>query len=156
MSNISIVEVEPQLVIGIRRIGSYELLPSMFPELFHFAVGNNIEIVGPPVFVTHETSEEEAAKAASEGNADMEVVVPVSKRIEDTDTVKCYELAGGKMVKTIHKGPYAECGPTYQELFSWMAENGYVVVGPMREVYLNDPFEVAPEDILTEIYAPIE
>ncbi|MCD4807132.1 MAG: GyrI-like domain-containing protein [Methanococcoides sp.] len=156
MSDISIVAIEPQLVIGIRRIGSYELLPEMFPEIFQFAVGNNIEIAGPPIFVMHETSEEDALNANSEGNADLEVVIPVSEKIEDTGNVKCYELPGGKMAKILHKGPYEDCGPTYHELFTWLAENGFAIIGPMREVYLNDPQEVAPEDILTEIYAPVE
>ncbi|WP_305065386.1 GyrI-like domain-containing protein [Methanococcoides sp.] len=156
MSDISIVEIEPQLVIGIRRIGSYELLPEMFPEIFQFAVGNNIEIAGPPIFVMHGTSEEDALRANSEGNADLEVVIPVSEKIGDTGSVKCYELPGGKMAKTIHKGPYEECGPTYQALFAWLAENGFAILGSMREVYLNDPQEIAPEDILTEIYAPVE
>jgi AraC family transcriptional regulator len=30
------------------------------------------------------------------------------------------------------------------------------LVGPTREIYLNDPGEVPPEEILTDIYAPIE
>jgi len=30
------------------------------------------------------------------------------------------------------------------------------MAGPIREIYLNDPFEVPKEELLTEIYAPIE
>ncbi|WP_305791978.1 GyrI-like domain-containing protein [Methanococcoides sp. AM1] len=30
------------------------------------------------------------------------------------------------------------------------------ITGPTREVYLNDPAEVSPEEILTEIYAPVD
>nr|WP_239451403.1 GyrI-like domain-containing protein [Methanosarcina horonobensis] len=37
-----------------------------------------------------------------------------------------------------------------------MTENGKIITGPVREVYLNDPREVQPEEILTEIYAPLE
>jgi AraC family transcriptional regulator len=29
------------------------------------------------------------------------------------------------------------------------------VAGPTREVYLNDPKEVPPDELLTEIYAPV-
>ena len=60
------------------------------------------------------------------------------------------------MAKTVHKGPYEECGPTYENLFKWIGENGKKITGPTREVYLNDPREVPKEEILTEIYAPIE
>ena len=60
------------------------------------------------------------------------------------------------MAKIIHKGPYHECQPTYETLYSWIEQKGKRIVGPVREVYLNDPNEVSSEDILTEIYAPIE
>jgi AraC family transcriptional regulator len=60
------------------------------------------------------------------------------------------------MAKTHHKGPYEECGPTYEKLFAWLAANGKKIVGPTRELYLNDPHEVPPEEILTEIFAPVE
>jgi effector-binding domain-containing protein len=59
------------------------------------------------------------------------------------------------MAKTVHKGPYQECSSTYERLFSWLDENNQKIVGPIREAYLNDPREVAPEEILTMIYVPI-
>lgn len=40
-----------------------------------------------------------------------------------------------------------------KKMFSWIAENGKMISGPVREVYLNDPREVNPDEILTEIYA---
>ena len=60
------------------------------------------------------------------------------------------------MAKIMHKGPYEDCGATYGKLFAWLQKNGKRMNGPTREVYLNDPREVPPEEILTEIYAPIE
>lgn len=60
------------------------------------------------------------------------------------------------MAKIIHKGPYEECAPTYEKLFSWIAENGIGIFGHVREVYLNDPQEVQPDEVLTEIYAPLD
>ncbi|WP_091688650.1 GyrI-like domain-containing protein [Methanococcoides vulcani] len=156
MSDIGIVEVEPQLVIGMRKTGKYEQIAVMLPELFQYTFDKGIEITGGPIFVCHEAGEEEAMKADREGTADIEVAIPIANRVEDTEIVKCYELPGGKMVKTIHKGPYEECGPTYQELFAWIAEKGLNITGPTREVYLNDPAEVPPEEILTEIYAPVD
>ena len=35
-------------------------------------------------------------------------------------------------------------------------EKGLTITGPTREIYLNDPMEVPPEEILTEIYAPVD
>jgi effector-binding domain-containing protein len=60
------------------------------------------------------------------------------------------------MAKIVHKRPHQECEPTYEKLFAWIEESGRRLVGPTREVYLNGPQEVPPEELLTEVYAPIE
>ncbi len=60
------------------------------------------------------------------------------------------------MAKIVHKEPRQECDPTYEKLFAWIEESGERLVGPTREVYLNDPQEVPPEELLTEVYTPIE
>ena len=59
------------------------------------------------------------------------------------------------MARVVHKGPYEQCASTYKALFAWIAQNHKKVIGPIREVYLNDPKKVAAEEILTEIYAPV-
>jgi len=150
----NVVEVEPQLVCGIRKKGPYKLIAELLPKIYEYAESKGAEFTGSPVFVCHETAEQ-AMEANEKANADVEVGAPIAKKIEETDEIKCYTLAGGKMVKTIHKGPYEDCGPTYEKMFKWIIDNGYAVTGPTREYYLNDPREVSPKDILTEIYAPI-
>jgi effector-binding domain-containing protein len=99
---------------------------------------------------------EEAEKANEEGTADVEIAVPVDRKIDDAGEIRCYELPGGTMAKIVHQGPYEECTATYERLFAWIGAQGKRIAGPIREIYLNDPREVAPEEILTEVYAPIE
>ncbi len=156
MDDINIVNVEKQLVLGMRKRGRYGDMAVMIPQVFEHATTHNIPITGPPVSICHETTAEEAVKADEEGNADVDVAIPVSRRTDETDEIKCYELPGGRMAKIMHKGPYEDCGATYGKLFAWLQKNGKRMNGPTREVYLNDPREVPPEEILTEIYAPIE
>jgi len=153
---IRIVEVQPQMVLGMRKKGKYEEIGMMIPKVCQFAEESGVQIQGPPIFGCHEMTVEESKKADEEGNADVTVAVPVSGKVEGTDEIKCYELPGGKMAKIVHKGPYQECEFTYEKLFAWLGQRGKRVVGPTREVYLNDPREVPPEELLTEIYAPIE
>ena len=152
---ISVVNVKPQLVLGMRKTGPYQNIAVMIPQICQFAAQNGIQMIGPPLYICHETSPEEAMKADKEGNADVEVAVPIAMRGKETEEIKCYELPGAKMAKIIHKGPYREETATYLKLFAWLEENGKTVVGPMREVYLNDPHEVSEEELLIEIYAPI-
>jgi len=75
--------------------------------------------------------------------------------MQDTGDIKCHELQGVKWRKWSIKGTTKQCGSSYEALFTWIAQNGKQITGHIREVYLNDPHEVPPEEILTEIYAPI-
>ncbi len=154
MSEIDIVEIPTQLVVGMRRRGTYAQLGEMIATVWRFAAGSGAQIQGRPTFICHETPKE-AMKANEQANADVEVVVPVAKKVTGTDRVTCYELPGGAMARILHKGPYEQSAPTYKRLFAWLAENHKRIVGPTREVYLNDPRKVPPEEILTEIYAPV-
>ncbi len=140
----------------MRKRGEYADIAAMIPKVCQFAVQKGVQIQGRPTFVCHEMGAEEAMKADKEGTADVEVAVPVSGRVEGSDEVSCYALACGKMAKTVHKGPYQDCGPIYENLFAWLAENGKEIAGPTREVYLNDPNEVPQAEILTDMYVPIE
>jgi len=154
MEEITIVDVKPQLVAGIRKRGHYREIAEMLPKLYKYAAEKGAKFVGMPTFICHETAEE-VIEADKTGNADIEVAAPIASKIEETEEIKCYELSGGKMAKIVHKGPYDKCGPAYEKLFSWIQHKGKKIVGPTREVYLNDPREVGPEETLTEIYAPI-
>lgn len=156
MEEITVVEVQPQLVLGMRKRGPYGTIAMMIQELCEFAFALDIQMIGPPIFICHEMTPEQAMEADATGTADVEVAIPIAEKIEGPGEIKCYELPGGKMARTIHKGPYEECGPTYEKLFAWLAKNGKKIVAPTREMYLNDPHEVPLEEILTEIYAPIE
>lgn len=154
MSEVSITEVQSHLVVGVRKRGTYAEIGEMIATVWRFAAGSGAQIQGRPTFICHETPKE-AKKANEQNNADVEVVVPVAKKVPCTDRVRCYELPGGQMAKITHQGPYEQCAGTYKKLFTWIAENHKKIVGPTREVYLNDPRKVPPEEILTEIYAPI-
>jgi effector-binding domain-containing protein len=158
MSEVTIVEIPIQRVLGMRRKGPYREISVILPKLFEFIFSKNIQIAGSPIYICHETSPEEVQKADKDGNADIEVAVPISgsSGISGNKEIQEYELPGGKMARIIHKGPYENCGPAYEELFSWISKKGKRISGPTREAYLNDPREVPPEEILTEIYAPID
>ena len=154
MSEVVITDVAPQLVVGMRKRGTYAQIRPLLLTVRVYIAAAGAEIVGPPAFICHETPKN-VVKANLQHNADVEVVIPVSKRIEEVEEITCYELAGGPMARIIHKGPYERSARAYKTLFAWIAENHRKIAGPMREVYLNDPKEVAPEELLTEICAPV-
>jgi len=155
MDEISITNVPDQNVISIRKQGSYGIIPQLLQSVYEYAISQGAEFTGPPMYICHEQCVEEIKKADEDGTADIEIAIPLGKEIEATEEIKYYQLKGGSMAKILHKGPYTQCEATYQKLFHWIQQQGKMITGPTREVYLNDPHEVEEEDILTEIYAPI-
>lgn len=155
MDEVTTVKLKPQVVLGTKKTGSYKEIPQLLGKLFGYAEANGIECSGAPIFVCHEITIEQVCEAEKNTSAELEVCFPLAKKVVGSEDFPCYKLAGGEFAKILHKGPYEECGPAYQKLYSWIAAQGKKVTGPVREVYLNDPREVKKEEILTEIYAPI-
>jgi effector-binding domain-containing protein len=155
MDEIEIVELPPQAVLGLRRRGPYTQIPEMLMEVFAVIMEKGAIPAGPPVSIYRETSVAEVEQSVAAGSADLEVAFPVANRVKPEGDVEYYELPGGRFARVLHRGPYEGCTPTYERLFAWLAERGLAITGPIREAYLNDPSEVAPDEILTEIYAPV-
>jgi len=155
MDEVTTVKLKPQFVLGTKKAGSYKEIPQLLCKLFEYAQENKVDCAGAPVFVCHEISIEEVCEAEKSKSAQLEVCLPLAKKVAGSKDFPCYKLAGGEFAKILHKGPYEDCGPAYQKLYAQIAAQGKKVTGPVREVYLNDPREVKKEEILTEIYAPI-
>ena len=58
MDEITIIDVKPQLVIGMRKRGKYEQISEMIPKICQYTETKGLKISGPPVFICHETSPE--------------------------------------------------------------------------------------------------
>jgi effector-binding domain-containing protein len=54
----------------------------------------------------------------------------------------------------VHTGPYAKAHETILRLMEWMKAKGYTAHGPVLERYLNNPMQVKPEELRTEIWIP--
>ena len=155
MDEVTLRNIPAQRVLGIHRKGEFNLITPMMLVIFNYLEDNKIDITAPPIFLWHEKSLNEAEREDARGTADIEVVVPVAERVEDAGEIKCYKLPGATMAAILHRGPYDECRETYERLFAWLDEHSMPVIGPIREVYLNDPSEIPREDLLTQIYAPV-
>ncbi len=155
MDDITIVEVGARQVLGMKKSGTYQLIPELLMKIYEFTIEKKIPISGAPVFLCHEVTPETVKEARENGTATIEVAWPVSGNVKGTKDMKVYELPGGKMVHTVHRGPYDSCEPTYLKIFAWIESRGLRISGPIREVYPNDPREVKPEEIITEIFVPV-
>ncbi|MEM6730840.1 MAG: MerR family transcriptional regulator, partial [Myxococcota bacterium] len=82
------------------------------------------------------------------GRIAVKACIGVSEPVPDliTETLPEVEVAW-----LVHRGSYDTLGLAYHALDAWSQSRGHARAAPMREVYLNDPGEVAPEDLLTEV-----
>ncbi|UJR79826.1 MerR family transcriptional regulator [Sandaracinus amylolyticus] len=53
-----------------------------------------------------------------------------------------------------HVGPYSELALAHDALWSWADANG-IESGAIREIYVNDPDEVAEGDLVTDVLLPL-
>ncbi|MGB1237576.1 MAG: AraC family transcriptional regulator [Pseudomonadales bacterium] len=67
-------------------------------------------------------------------------------------------LAAGEYAVLQFRGPYAGLHVAYEWLYgTWLPNSGRIPDNqPVYEEYLNDPRETAPEDLLTNIYVPLQ
>jgi effector-binding domain-containing protein len=89
-------------------------------------------------------------------NLDIEMGFPVAKQLPDNGDIKAREIPAGKMASCIHVGPYSDMAPAYDELTSWIEENGYEATGMAYEFYLNDPGRTPPKELRTQILLPLK
>ena len=87
----------------------------------------------------------------------VDVAIPVSGKISVTDSdAEIRNLPAVTVLSLVHKGPYDSIGLAYKKLIEYANANDIELTGPFRELYLNDPQETAPENIMTEIQAPLQ
>lgn len=154
--DIALVDVPAIEVLGTKKKGTYTLIPELLMNVYAFIQKEKITIVGPPVFLCHETSPQAVMEANEKGTATVEVAWPITGTPRGSGDIRMYHLPGGTMVHAVHKGPYDSCEPTYLQVFAWIENRGLRIGGPIREVYPNDPQKVRHEDIITDIYVPVQ
>lgn len=66
-------------------------------------------------------------------------------------------IAGGEYAMTTHVGPYDRLGISYSQLLGqWLPRSGRTLrSAPCFEVYMNSPENTEPEELVTDIYAPL-
>ena len=96
------------------------------------------------------------AVAAEDLRSAAAVIVQPDTPVEDPLTESAVQ--GGRSAVLTFKGPYAGLREAYLYLYGdWLAQSGAEPRDePPYEVYLNDPSDTAPEDLLTEICVPLK
>lgn len=150
--DVQITEVAPQRVAATKvhtnlsRIG--DDIGAGFGALMMAMGREGISPAGVPLIVYPEVIDDETG-------GDLEICVPIGGDFSGDAKVYSRELEGGSMATTVHHGPYEQIALAYHTLTGWISEHGHEIAGPPREIYLNDPQTVPPEELLTRVEFPI-
>jgi len=148
---VTIKKLEPQLALCLRRVmPSYYDEGSLWEEMCaHTDTLKDTQFAGPPMTIFHDGEYKDK-------DIDMELAMPVTDRIAESGDIKLRTLPGHEQVASIlHKGPFDSIHSAYQFMLKWVEQNNYRLAGPDRVLYLIDPKEVPPDEILQELQLPI-
>lgn len=87
--------------------------------------------------------------------ADVIATTARAKALPAGDRIRFDTLDEGTAAQVMHRGPYADEGPTIAALHRFIADERLDVTGRHHEIYLSDPRRVAPEPMRTIIRQPV-
>ncbi|RDL51571.1 Multiple antibiotic resistance protein MarA [Ensifer sp. M14] len=154
MYEVTLKEIDSFDLVGVAHTGSYMGIGKAFETLYGTLFSRNLfrpdmEMVGiylddPELVATDKLRSFACVTARQALPADA----PLTPQTLD----------GGRYAVLRHKGPYADMPLAYQWLYgTWLPQSGREVRDSlMFEKYLNNPRDVPPTELLSEIYLPLK
>jgi AraC family transcriptional regulator len=86
------------------------------------------------------------------------MLVTVGEGFVPQGAIGVQTIPGGEYAMLTHLGAYQKLGESYAKLLGqWLPRSGRELRStPCFEIYLNAPDTTDPEDLITDIYAPLE
>jgi effector-binding domain-containing protein len=137
-------------VAYINHTGTYTKIPEYIQEIGQWVMDKGLEMTGM-VYGTYYNSPDEV----TEDELQYEIGFSFGGEAQEEGKVKIKEIPEHLVLTAIHKGPYTEVGPVIHDLAEYAITQGYEIVGPITEVYLNDPSLVGENELLTEVQFPV-
>ena len=150
---IEIKTIAPRPYVGVRRIVKHDGLgpacAEILPRLAAWLGAKGVQPDGPPMIVYHSVD-------TATGDFDVAPAFFVRAPVASEGDITTGETAGGEALCALHVGPYSTLGETWSAVFARAASLQRPVTKSSWEVYLTTPADVAPADLRTEIYVPID
>ena len=146
------VEIEPMRVHGLEHRGDYQKIGQTFERLHEHenALG---EHHAPLVAIYYDDPHNVPADKL------RAVAGVISKEDLNTsdDSIKEVEIPGGKYAMASVVGPYAKLGRAWEQFYGDIFKTGLKTKADLCfERYINTPEDTAPDDLITELYAPLQ
>lgn len=144
-------QVPQRNTLSIRTTTRAENLPQVIGkslwQIMDYLSSEGVQPAGPPFALYHNMDM---------SKLDVEMGFPINEELPGDDEVKPSSIPAGEAAVDIHLGPYETMEATYNRMIAALQEQGLEMDTFMYEFYLNDPGEVSPEEIQTEIFMPIK
>lgn len=153
LAELEVRRLEPVRFAYVSRVGPYMEAGAAFGEIFAWAMPRGAwDFKSPAIGVYYDDP-----GAVDVEKLRFEAGLPVHAGVEGDGAVRIRIIPGGEFAVARHTGPYWRLGETYTMLYArWLPDCGREPADvPCVERYLNNPRQVAEQDLLTEVCAPL-
>jgi len=151
---VEIRDLETLRVAFSRHVGPYDGCGATWDRLLTWAgseglVGQDTRFIG----MCHDDPEITPA-----GRVRYDACITIDRDVVPAGEFGVQTVAGGPHARTSHFGPYGELARTYVRLVGqWAPRSGRELRPlPCLEMYLNSPESTEPEDLVTDVFLPLE
>lgn len=151
---VEIQHLKPMRVAYLRHVGPYNAVSSTWDRLLT-VMGKDGYLGGSPMMlgICHDDPE-----VTPPSKIRYDACITVDEEFQPTGEIQVQAVEGGEYARTTHTGPYSDLGKTYVAfLGGWLPRSGRELRNaPCFEVYVNDPQSTPPDELMTDIYAPLK
>jgi AraC family transcriptional regulator len=152
--NVIIKHLKPMRVAFMRHTGPYNEVGKTWDQ-FMMLLGKDGFLGGACQFIG--ISHDDPAVTAPD-KLRYDACATVDEKFRAQGEIGAQTIAGGDYAVMTHFGPYTKLGKSYAELLGqWLPRSGRRLRSvPCLEIYFNSPDDAEPEDLVTDIHAPLE
>lgn len=117
-----------------------------FNKLLNKITTEKLSVLSKPMVLFHSKEFNE------DGFLDIEFAIQVKEIITGTR-----DFEPNLCLRSTHKGSYSGLSSIYSKQLSYAERKGFIVTGPLFEIYITDPSQVDEENLyITEVYLPVK
>lgn len=154
MYDVEIRDVAERKLAALQHQGAYYEIGKTFQSLYAMIGSRGLfpHIAHGVALYYHDPSETPEKELLSHAAVTMKDATEVP---EDLETLT---VPSGAAAVLTYKGPYAGLPKVWEHLYAtWLPQSGRAPRNEAPyEVYLNDPTNTAPDDLITEVVVPLE
>lgn len=152
--DVQIKQLPPRKVVFVRHIGPYSECGKAWEKVCMWAgprglLQPGVEFIG----LCHDDPEITPAE-----NIRYDACITTRADVQPEGEIGIQTLDGGLYAMATHNGSYNKLCETYAAICGqWAPQNGYEIRSlPSMEIYVNSPEDAPEDDLITDVYVPIE